>query len=57
MILRDGLLYEITHGLRNLDENASFELIRELELKVAEIALLSQEISSILEPTHNTKGE
>jgi len=59
MRLRDKIIYEIQYGLKDADRNSDLDLIRELELKVEECAMISREINELLEsgrppmePTH-----
>jgi hypothetical protein len=59
MRLRDSILHQILYGLREADKTSDLDLVRELELKVEECALISREITELLEsnkppmePTH-----
>lgn len=49
---RDALLDQILFGMKNVEANPDWDLVIELERKVAEAQLLSDEITAILEPTH-----
>lgn len=49
---RDVLLDQILFGMKNVEANPDWDLVIELEYKVAEAQLLSNEINAILEPTH-----
>lgn len=49
---RDVLLDQILFGMKNVEANPDWDLVIELERKVAEAQLLSNEITAILEPTH-----
>ena len=57
--LRDTIIETIQYGLKEADRTADLDLVRELELKVEECALVSREIAEIMnehnppaEPTH-----
>ena len=59
MRLRDKILHEILFGLREADRTSDIDLVRELELKVEECAMVTREITELLEnnrppmePTH-----
>jgi hypothetical protein len=59
MRLRDKILNQILFGLREADKTSDLDLVRELELKVEECALISREINELMEnnkppmePTH-----
>jgi len=47
---RDNLLDQILMGMKDVELNPEMDLVVELERKVAEAQLLSDEISVILEP-------
>lgn len=49
---RDALLDDILFGMANVEADPNWDLVIELERKVAEARLLSNEITAILEPTH-----
>lgn len=49
---RDQILRDILFGMRQAEADPNWDLVIELERKVAEAQLLSHEITAILEPTH-----
>ena len=49
---RDQILKDILFGMKKAEVNPAWDLVIELERKVAEAQLLSNEINAILEPTH-----
>ena len=49
MRLRDSILHQILYGLREAEKMSDLELVRELELKVEECALISREITELLD--------
>jgi hypothetical protein len=50
--LRDTLMYQIQYGLQEANRTGDMDLVRELELKVGEAHLVSNEIAELLK-----KGE
>ena len=49
MMLRDRLLNQILHGIREADKTADMNLVEELEMLTGEAQLVSREIHDILE--------
>jgi hypothetical protein len=49
---RDVLLDQILFGMKDVEASPDWDLVIELERKVAEAQLLSNKITAILEPTH-----
>lgn len=49
---RDRILNDILFGMKEAEADPNWDLVIELERKVAEAQLLSHEITAILEPTH-----
>jgi succinate dehydrogenase flavin-adding protein (antitoxin of CptAB toxin-antitoxin module) len=49
MMLRDRLLNQILHGIREADKTADMTLVEELEMLTGEAQLVSREIHDILE--------